>query len=298
VLCPNGQWRLQRTLKPGSKWRRVQRLVKVVATLRGFKEDAVDWGLDPVDGIMAIEDAEEHLLRTRLRGTLNWWILLPWHPFRQFWEPFLMLPLLYVALFTPYLILLQVEQTPLWDGIEIGIWAFFLVDIAVNFLSAYLDEEKDQIVVEPRAIAWNYMMGWFVIDLVASIPIDWIMGDQDDRTSNINDLGRLAKLPRAIRLLRLLRLLRILRVARLGKHLSNIGQAADAHPAIGRITGTFFWAVLFLHWMAGLFAFVGQLEFESGNPSWLSEIDNGIENEPSQVRYLWAMCESEGTTPE
>lgn len=180
VFCPNGQWRTQRTLKPGSKWRKVQRLVKVIATLRGFKDDVADWGLDPVDGIMAIEDAEEHLLRTRLRGKLNWWILLPWHPFRQFWEPFLMVPLLYVAIVTPYLILLQVEQTPVWDGIEIGIWAVFVIDICVNFCSAYVDEEKDQIVVQPGSIAWNYFTGWFIIDLVASIPIDWILGDTQD----------------------------------------------------------------------------------------------------------------------
>ena len=82
----------------------------------------------------------------------------------------------------------------------------FLVDLIINFLSAYEDEDK-KIIDDPKKIAYEYLVGWFTIDLIAVAPINYIITDDDNNSgSNYNKLLRLLRLPRLYRLLRLLKL--------------------------------------------------------------------------------------------
>jgi hypothetical protein len=50
---------------------------------------------------------------------------------------------------------------------------FFGVDIIINFLSAYYDENL-VIIDNYKDIAINYLMGWFFIDFITVIPFDVI----------------------------------------------------------------------------------------------------------------------------
>lgn len=48
----------------------------------------------------------------------------------------------------------------------------FLVDIMVNFFSAYQMEDGFEQVDDRKTICINYIKGWFLIDIVAIIPFD------------------------------------------------------------------------------------------------------------------------------
>ena len=62
----------------------------------------------------------------------------------------------------------------------------FLVDLIINFLSAYEDEDK-KIIDDPKKIAYEYLVGWFTIDLIAVAPINYIITDDDNNSgSNYN----------------------------------------------------------------------------------------------------------------
>ncbi len=50
---------------------------------------------------------------------------------------------------------------------------FFCLDIIVNFLSAYYDENL-MIVDNYKDISINYILGWFFVDFVTVIPFDVI----------------------------------------------------------------------------------------------------------------------------
>ena len=50
----------------------------------------------------------------------------------------------------------------------------FLIDIAINFRTAYHDN-RGHIVIETRKIALHYFRGWFLIDLFASIPFELLI---------------------------------------------------------------------------------------------------------------------------
>jgi hypothetical protein len=49
----------------------------------------------------------------------------------------------------------------------------FLVDIMVNFVTSF--ERGFVMVKKKRAIAMNYLRGWFFLDLVATFPIDLLV---------------------------------------------------------------------------------------------------------------------------
>lgn len=48
---------------------------------------------------------------------------------------------------------------------------FFAVDILVNFRTVYYSSINDSYVAIPKFIAWNYITTWFLLDLLATVPL-------------------------------------------------------------------------------------------------------------------------------
>ena len=225
-------------------------------------------------------------MRARLIGRKPWWVLLPDHWLVAAWQPFMFLPLMYVAVVTPYRIFFSHPDTTGWLVVEYFVWVSFLLDMALHFVTAFADDHTEEIVVDPRAIALRYVKSWFIIDLLASIPFDLILRDEEGGATSANRLGRLARLPRAIRVLRLLRLLRLLRVVRLQGYLTRFEALTDLHPAIARAFAATFWVVLSLHFMACLWFFIGS---EQGGDNWmtLAELDAAPNDQLYLVSLYW-----------
>lgn len=52
---------------------------------------------------------------------------------------------------------------------------FFLVDIFVNFNTAFYEQEYE-LVTSRKEIALNYLKSWFLLDFVSIIPTELFMG--------------------------------------------------------------------------------------------------------------------------
>jgi hypothetical protein len=52
---------------------------------------------------------------------------------------------------------------------EYSVDALFFIDLFVNFLSAYVNEDKNM-EIRVKVIAMNYIQSWFFFDLFACIP--------------------------------------------------------------------------------------------------------------------------------
>ena len=87
--------------------------------------------------------------------------------------------LVYTALVLPYRVAFE-DITPLGWMIVDGIMdCFFVADIVLNFLTGFREENKEGserggIVMSCRRSALKYVKGWFVIDLLSTLPFQLI----------------------------------------------------------------------------------------------------------------------------
>ena len=77
-----------------------------------------------------------------------------------------------------------------------------MIDIFVNFISAYEDEEG-KLIYHLNKIMKNYFFGWFFIDFLSSIPINNIMNYFN---VDINAYGTLNNMIKIIKITRILRI--------------------------------------------------------------------------------------------
>ncbi|KAL4140596.1 hypothetical protein PRNP1_014877 [Phytophthora ramorum] len=89
------------------------------------------------------------------------------------------------------------------DYIQRVIDCFFILDIFINFMSAY--EERGRIEVKVKGIARRYIKSWFLLDFISAFPLYYIQGSY----------FRIPQLARMFRLLRLFRLVRMLTITRI-----------------------------------------------------------------------------------
>jgi hypothetical protein len=96
-------------------------------------------------------------------------ILLPDNKFRMAWNVVTMILLLYTASFVPYRTSFIEEAPPGLVAWEWIIDALFVIDIFINFISAYENTDKN-IEVRLKEIARTYVLTWFLFDLAAVFP--------------------------------------------------------------------------------------------------------------------------------
>ena len=55
--------------------------------------------------------------------------------------------------------------------------SFLFADILLNFRTTFLNK-KGEVVSEPQQICYNYLRGWFIVDLLAALPFDLIYASE------------------------------------------------------------------------------------------------------------------------
>ncbi|KAB0389861.1 hypothetical protein E2I00_008753, partial [Balaenoptera physalus] len=66
------------------------------------------------------------------------------------------------------------ENSPPWIVFNVLSDTFFLMDLVLNFRTGIVVEEGAEILLAPRAIRTRYLRTWFLVDLISSIPVDYI----------------------------------------------------------------------------------------------------------------------------
>jgi hypothetical protein len=81
-------------------------------------------------------------------------------PFRAFWDPIMVLCLLYTGIIMPFKITYIADQPCSWtllDVLDIIVDVLFIMDLYVSFFSAYEDSSRGITVRDPKKIAINYL---------------------------------------------------------------------------------------------------------------------------------------------
>ena len=81
---------------------------------------------------------------------------------------------------------------------EVVLTIIFTIDITLNFFLSFEEEDSDLVIGDHRQIIQTYLLGYFTIDLIATIPVSLIFN------SNINlQSFKFIKIIKLVRLLRL-----------------------------------------------------------------------------------------------
>jgi len=178
----------------------------------------------------------------------HWWVIHPYSVFRRYWDVFLMVLLLYVALLVPFVIGFEVNtdpETPIF-ALDRLVDGFFILDIAFNFFTGFTALGK--VVLDPYSIAREYLGSWFALDVLASIPFDLIATALSDAaTSSSTAAYRSTKFVRITKLFRLVKLFRMLRLNRI---LNRLERKLSIKYGLWQVIKFAFVVLCLAHWMA------------------------------------------------
>jgi|UPI00048FD995 hypothetical protein len=158
----------------------------------------------------------------RCNYPVPWLPIDPSHPRRIQWDYVMAISVIILVMVGPFKIAfyedLEVNARVLVDAIDSVIDIVFVTDIVVNFLTAYVTKDNEHI-TSCEDIARNYVTGWFLIDLLSSIPFHLLLGESSVDVS---------RLPRMLRFLRMVRLIRLLKIRRLQRLIDDLDEASVA----------------------------------------------------------------------
>jgi len=147
------------------------------------------------------------------------YMLNPHSPRRAVWNVITMILLVYIAILLPYRLSFEDEATGFMEYFEMFIDLFFILDIAVNFRTGYLEVglSGTKEILDPQLVAQQYLRGWFWVDLLSSIPLTMIQKLKPD----LDDSLRAIKFLRFYKLTRLLKLVKLIKVGPLAEVLDD-----------------------------------------------------------------------------
>ncbi|XP_060853806.1 potassium/sodium hyperpolarization-activated cyclic nucleotide-gated channel 2 isoform X2 [Rhopalosiphum padi] len=240
---------------------------------------------------MKIYGSEKAVLKERLRQrSLGAWVIHPCSKFRFYWD--LCMLLLLVA----NLIILPVGISFFNDDFDTRWIIFnclsdtiFLVDIIVNFRTGILQtDNSEQVILEPKLIARNYLRSWFFLDLISSLPLDYLflMFNQD-----VGEGIQILHAGRALRILRLAKLLSLVRLLRLSRLVRYVNQWEEVYflnmaSVFMRIFNLICMMLLIGHWSGCLQFLVPSLQGFPAN-SWVAI--NELQDANWAEQYSWSL---------
>ncbi len=184
-------------------------------------------------------------------------VLHPRSALRRRWDFMLFAMLMYCAFLIPYRVGFDVMAENGWLWFETAIDVTFVIDVFCNFRTGYFldeDNEDSRIEMRPKAIAWHYAKGWFLIDLVSAFPSQLLQLAKDEQAQSgaYNKLPRLMRIPRLVRMIRLMKLMRLVRLLRPEQQgvISRLIETSGLPPAAMRAVRLVFLTVFLSHTLA------------------------------------------------
>ena len=81
--------------------------------------------------------------------------------------------IIYQSVIIPYRLCFEVDAEGSWNVMETIIDITFIIDIFVSFNTGFY--KKGYLVMKRKEITKNYLKTWFVLDLLASFPYEWVI---------------------------------------------------------------------------------------------------------------------------
>ena len=112
-------------------------------------------------------DEDERVYQKKLNNTK--WLMFPKNKFKQGWDIWVMLLLIYTATIVPYTVCFYDETGDFGFLFDLVMDLSFTIDIILTFFTAIL-LKSGRLELSRGAIAWHYITGYFVLDVVTTFP--------------------------------------------------------------------------------------------------------------------------------
>ncbi|KAH9497395.1 Potassium/sodium hyperpolarization-activated cyclic nucleotide-gated channel 3 [Dermatophagoides farinae] len=145
--------------------------------------------------------------------------------YRFYWDLCMLLLLVANLIVLPVTIsFFKDDLSTRWIAFNILSDTIFLLDILVNFRTGIMNPDlPEQVILDPKQIAHGYIRSWFFLDLISSIPLDYLylVFNQDFDDNYQASIWQAGRALRILRILKMLSLLRLLRLSRLVRYVSQ-----------------------------------------------------------------------------
>lgn len=180
----------------------------------------------PMIGSKVLRSQLSVYLEIERQKEVNRFIIHPFSRFRAFWDSLMVLVLISTLVVLPVQLAFysddMYEKT--WMSVNLLMDTIFMLDIIINFRTAYINPYTEEVELTNNSIVKHYMKGWFILDFLSSFPLDYIVMGPSGGLSNSENLivARTVKILRMARLLSLLRIFRFVRLMRYVQKLEEI----------------------------------------------------------------------------
>lgn len=247
------------TARTGSElWGLLRKRIKMLLAMRR------DWG--------NIDDVYGHCDSNFGQIEMKWYVRDPTSRFSMVWDILQVFFLLYVSWTVPLRSCFGIDVE--WPSVafvtDCVVDLYFFLDLIGNFFTGYYDQNG---VREGRLklIAKRYVAGWFCIDFVSCIPVDYVLAAVASSSKDAN--GTEAGSLRAFKTLRLVKLSKMLRLAHLQRTLAKYENLEFVQTWAG-VGGLIFSIVLIAHMLTCVWYTIGLTDhfFHLGrhhHPGWV-----------------------------
>ncbi|XP_068082235.1 potassium/sodium hyperpolarization-activated cyclic nucleotide-gated channel 2 isoform X2 [Anabrus simplex] len=180
----------------------------------------------PTDNKLAMKlfGSKKALMKERIRQkAAGHWVIHPCSSFRFYWDLCMLLLLVANLIILPVAIsFFNDDLSTRWIAFNCLSDTIFLIDIVVNFRTGIMQQDNaEQVILDPKLIAKHYLKTWFFLDLISSIPLDYIFLIFNQDFSESFQILHAGRALRILRLAKLLSLVRLLRLSRLVRYVSQ-----------------------------------------------------------------------------
>ncbi|XP_047996484.1 potassium/sodium hyperpolarization-activated cyclic nucleotide-gated channel 2 isoform X7 [Leguminivora glycinivorella] len=260
---------------------------------QGFLRNQLQALFQPTDNKLAMKlfGSKKALMKERIRQkAAGHWVIHPCSSFRFYWDLCMLLLLVANLIILPVAIsFFNDDLSTRWIAFNCLSDTIFLIDIVVNFRTGIMQQDNaEQVILDPKLIAKHYLRTWFFLDLISSIPLDYIFLIFNQDFSESFQILHAGRALRILRLAKLLSLVRLLRLSRLVRYVSQWEEVYFLNMAsvFMRIFNLICMMLLIGHWSGCLQFLVPMLQGFPAN-SWVAI--NELQDSFWLEQYSWAL---------
>ncbi|RHY29591.1 hypothetical protein DYB32_005042 [Aphanomyces invadans] len=181
-------------------------------------------------------------------------MLNPESSFKIKWDVVLALCVFYTSCVVPVRISFGIDATGFFYVFECGLDFCFFVDILFSFRTGLVDPTTGHVYYNQRQIVQTYLRGWFAIDLVSTVPLEFMAKHlYPDVASNTLQSAKI------LRGLKLIRLLKLVRIRKIGQMISKLEEEVFANQSVLALVKILLFMLFLAHLVACVWFYVAQL---------------------------------------